>query len=75
MPPNQYWLDNCLKKFALQFNLLRPTIYVLEEVGSDPSFLSIARNVKHRMTYTKVLQHEIHKTTSSLITNTLRFLQ
>ena len=75
MPPYQYWLDNCFKKFALQFNLLRPTVYVLEEVESDPFFLSIARNAKHRMTYTKFLQHEIHKTRFSLITNTLRFLQ
>ena len=40
MGPYQYWLDNGVKIFSLQFNVLRPYIYDLKTDESDPSFLS-----------------------------------
>ena len=41
MGPCQYWLDNGVKIFSLQFTFLRPSIYDLKTDESDPSFLSI----------------------------------
>ena len=55
MGPYQYWLDNGVKIFSLQFNFLRPSIYDLKTDESDPSlhtrnhiitFLSIT-NIHH----------------------------
>ena len=43
MGPYQYWLDNGVKIFSLQFNFLRPSIYDLKTDESDPSFLSISQ--------------------------------
>ena len=40
MASYQYWLDNGVKIFSLQFNFLRPSIYDLKTDESDPSFLS-----------------------------------
>ena len=57
MGPYQYWLDNGVKIFSLQFNFLRPSIYDLKTDESDPSFLSISQKVAHHQTYTKLLQH------------------
>ena len=45
--PYQYWLDNGVKIFSLQFNFFRPY----------PSFLSISQKATHTQTYTKFLQH------------------
>ena len=42
MRPYQYWLDNGVKIFSLQFNFLRPSIYDLKTDESDPFFLSIS---------------------------------
>ena len=39
----QYWLDNGVKIFSLQFNFLRPSIYDLKADENDPSFLSNAQ--------------------------------
>ena len=45
MSPYQYWLDNGVKIFSLQFNFLRPSIYDLKTDESDPSFLSISQRL------------------------------
>ena len=57
MGPYQYWLDNAVKVFSLQFNFLRPTIYDLKTDESDPSFLSKSQKATHHQTYTKFLQY------------------
>ena len=57
MSPYQYWLDNGVKIFALQFNFLRPSKYDLKTNECDPSFLSVSQKVSHHQTYTKFLQH------------------
>ena len=57
MGPYQYWLDNGVKIFSLQFNFLRPSIYDLKTDESDPSFLSISQKATHHQTYTKFLQY------------------
>ena len=57
MGPYQYWLDNGVKIFSLQFNFLRPSIYDLKTDESDPSFLSESQKTTHHQTYTKFLQH------------------
>ena len=43
MAPYQYWLENGIKIFSLQFNFLRPSIYDLKTDENDPSFLSTAQ--------------------------------
>ena len=57
MGPYQYWLDNGVKIFSLQFNFLRPSIYDFKTDESDPSFLSVSQKATHYQTYTKFLQH------------------
>ena len=57
MGPYQYWLDNGVKIFSLQFNFLRPSIYDLKTDESDPSFLYIIQKATHHQTYTKFQQH------------------
>ena len=57
MGPYQYWLDNGVKIFSLQFKFLRPSIYDLKTYESDPSFLSISQKATHHQTYTKFLQY------------------
>ena len=56
MAPYQYWLENGIKIFSLQFNFLRPSIYDLK-TESDPSFLSTTQKATHHLTYTRFLQH------------------
>ena len=57
MDPYQYWLDNGVKIFSLQFNFLRPSINDLKTDESDPSFFSVSQKATHHQTYTKFLQH------------------
>ena len=57
MGPYQYWLDNGVKIFSLQFNFLRPSIYDFKTHESDPSFLSESQKATHHRTYTKFVQH------------------
>ena len=57
MGPYEYWLDNGVKIFSLQFNFLHRSIYDLKMDESDPSFLSISQRATHHQTYTKLLQH------------------
>ena len=47
MAPYQYWFDNGVKIFSLQFNFLRPSIYDLKTDESDPSFLSNGHSSLH----------------------------
>ena len=61
MGPYQYWLDNGVKIFTLQFNFLRPSLYDLKTDESDPSFLSVSQKATHHQAYTKFLQHTIPK--------------
>ena len=60
MGPYQYWLDNGVKVFSLQFNFLRPSIYDLKTDESDPSFLSISQKAAYHQTYTKFKRTRIH---------------
>ena len=53
MAPYQYWLDNGVTIFSLQFNFLRPSIYDLKTDENDPSFLSTAQKATHHLTYTR----------------------
>ena len=57
MGPYQYWLDNGVKIFSLQFNFLRPSIYDFKTDKSDLSFLSISQKAAPHQSYTKFLQH------------------
>ena len=57
MSQYQYWLDNGVKIFSLQFNFLRPSIYDLKTDESHPSFLSVFQKDSHHRTYTKFLLH------------------
>ena len=57
MGPYQYWLENGVKIFSLQFNFFRPSKYDLKTDESDPSFLTIAQKATHHQTYTKFLQY------------------
>ena len=53
----QYWVDNGVKIFSLQFILLRPSIYDLKTDQPDPSFLSNSQKATNHQTYTKFLQY------------------
>ena len=57
MAPYRYWLDNNIKIFSLQFNILRPSVYDLKTDENDPSFLSATQKDTHHLTYTRFLQH------------------
>ena len=57
MSPYQYWLDNGVQIFSLQFNFFCPSIYDLKTDESDPSFLSVSQKATHHQTYTEFLQH------------------
>ena len=57
MSPFQYWLNNGVKRFSLQYNFLLSSIYDLETDESDLSFLSLSQKVSHHETFTKSLQH------------------
>ena len=57
MAPYQYWLENGIKIFSLQFNFLRPSINDLKTDENDPSFFSTAQKAAHNLTYTRFFQH------------------
>ena len=57
MAPYQYWFDNGVKIFSLQFYFLRPSIYDLKTDEKDPSFRSNAQKATQHFTYTRFLQH------------------
>ena len=57
MAPYQFWLENGIKIFSLQFNFLCPSIYDVKTDENDPFFLSTAQKTTHHLTYTRFLQH------------------
>ena len=76
MSPYQYWLNNGVKIFSLQFYILRPSIYDLKTDESDPSILSISQKATHHQTYTKFYNtKKPKKITFSSITNTHHRIQ
>ena len=75
MSPYQYWLDNGVKIFSLQFNFLRPSIYDLKTDECDPSFLSVAQKIliiRHTLNFSNTPNH---RTIFSSITNVLHRIQ
>ena len=75
MGPYQYWLDNGVKIFSLQFNFLRPSIYDLKTDESDPSFLSVSQKATHHQHTLNFYSTLNHKIIFSSITNTHHHLQ
>ena len=71
MAPYQYWLENGIEIFSLQFNFLRPSIYDLKTDENDPSFLSAAQNATHHLTYTCFFNTQNLKTMYLQIINIL----
>ena len=60
MSPYQYWLDNGVKIFPLQFNFLRPSKYDLKIDESDPSFFQFLRKfliIKHVLNFYNTQLH------------------
>ena len=71
----QYWLENGVKSFSLQFNSLRPSIYDLKTDESDPSFLYISKKlliVKRTLNFYNTQNQKI---TFSSITSTHHRIQ
>ena len=71
MSPYQYWLDNGVKTFSLQFNFLRPSVYDLK---TDPTFLSVSQKLSSSNTL-KFYNIQNHRTIFSSVTNTLHHIQ
>ena len=44
--PKQYWLQNGIKLFSLQFNFLRPSIYYLKTGENDSLFLHYHKELR-----------------------------
>ena len=60
MSPYQYWLDNGVKTFSLQFNFLRSSIYDLKTDESDLSFLTLSQKpliIKHTLNFYNTQNH------------------
>ena len=76
--PYEYWLQNRIKIFSLQFNFLRPSINDMHYEETDPNFLPLNTKKQHHNTYKKFLEHKHpqnyifvnHKYTSPLTFNT-----
>ena len=50
MTPYQYWLDDNVRNFSLQFNVLRQSTYDLKTDEDDPFFLSSSQKTTHHNT-------------------------
>ena len=75
MGPYQYWLDNGVKFFSLQFNFLRPSICDLKQANLIRPFSLYLKNlliIKHTLNFYST---QNQKTTFSSITNTHHRLQ
>ena len=70
MSPYQYWLDNVVKRFSLQFNFLRSSIYDLKTDENDPSFLSIAQKATYQERILIFYSTKYHRTKFLTIINT-----
>ena len=56
--PYDWWLNNKLKIFSLQYNFLRPSPYYLRTEENDANFLPYQIKKAHHVTYRKFLQHK-----------------
>ena len=57
LAPYQYWLENGIKIFSLQFNFLRTSKYDPKTDENDTSSLSTAQKATPQLTYTRFLQN------------------
>ena len=60
MAPYQYWLDNGVKIFSLQFNLLRPSIYDLKQMNLILPFSLYDKKpliIKHTLNFYNTKNH------------------
>ena len=56
--PYDWWLNNKVKVFSLQYNFLRPSPYDLRTEENDANFLPYQIKKAHHMTYQKFLQYK-----------------
>ena len=56
--PYDWWLNNEVKIFSLQYNFLRPSPYDLRTEENDANFLPYQIKKAHHMTYQKFLQYK-----------------
>ena len=56
--PYDWWLNNKVKIFSLQYNFLRPSPYDLRTEENDANFLPYQIKKAHYMTYQKFLQYK-----------------
>ena len=56
--PYDWWLNNKVKIFSLQYNFLRPSPYDLRTEENDANFLPYQIKKAHHMTYQKILQYK-----------------
>ena len=56
--PYDWWLNNKVKNFSLQYNFLRPSPYDLRTEENDASFLPYQIKKAHHITYQKFLQYK-----------------
>ena len=56
--PYDWWLNNTVKIFSLQYNFLRPSPYDLRTEANDANFLPYQIKKAHHMTYQKFLQYK-----------------
>ena len=55
--PYDWWLNNKVKMFSLQYNFLRPSTYDLRTEENDANFSPYQIKKSHHMTYQKFLQY------------------
>ena len=56
--PYDWWLNNKVKSFSLQYNFLRPPPYDLRTEENDANFLSYQIKKAHHVTYQKFPQYK-----------------
>ena len=56
--PYDWWLNNKMKIFSLQYNFLRPSPYDLRTEENDANFLPYQIKKAHHITYRKVLKYK-----------------
>ena len=56
--PYDWWLNNKVKNFSLQYNFLRPSPYDLRTEENDANFFPYQMKKTHHVTYQKFLQYK-----------------
>ena len=56
--PYDWWLNNKVKRFSLQYNFLRPSPYNLRTEQNDANFLPYQKKKAHHVTYQKFLKYK-----------------